>query len=116
MTELSDYAGKYEFIKMERRDGILQVTLHTKGGALQWGLLPHRELPLAFHDISNDHDTKVVILTGTGAEFSGPRVTNTGHPLFPTRPSMEVVDRLLTEGKQGLMNFLNIEVARSSAR
>ena len=43
MTELSDYAGKYECIKMERRDGILQVTLHTKGGALQWGLLPHRE-------------------------------------------------------------------------
>ena len=82
---------------------------------MQWGLLPHRELPLAFHDISNDHETKVVILTGTGAEFSGPRVTNTGHPLFPTRPSMEVVDRLLTEGKQGLMNFLNIEVPIISA-
>ena len=52
---------------MERRDGILQVRLHTEGGALQWGLLPHRELPLAFHDISNDHDTQAVILTGTGA-------------------------------------------------
>ena len=75
------------------------------------GAAPHRELPLAFHDISNDHDTKVVILTGTGAEFSGPRVTNTGHPLFPTRPSMEVVERLLTEGKQGLLNFLDIERA-----
>ena len=115
MTELSDYAGKYETIRMERRDGILQVVLHTNGGALQWGLLPHRELPLAFHDISNDHETKVVILTGTGTEFSGPRVTNVGHPLFPTRPSMEVVDRLLTEGQQGLMNFLNIEVPVISA-
>src|ERR1700730_2261273 len=115
MTELADYADKYQTIRMERRDGILQVTLHTDGGALQWGLLPHRELPLGVHDISNDHETRAVILTGTGAEFSGPRVTDVGHPLFPTRPSMEVVDRLLTEGKQGLMNFLNIEVPIISA-
>src|SRR3984893_5668847 len=109
MTELADYADKYQTIRMERRDGVLQVTLHTDGGALQWGLLPHRELPLAFHDISNDHETKAVILTGAGPEFSGPRVTNVGHPLFPTRPSMEVVVRLLTERQQGLMNFHHID-------
>jgi enoyl-CoA hydratase/carnithine racemase len=115
MSELSGYANKYETIRMERRDGILLVTLHTNGGPLQWGLTPHRELPLACHDISNDHETRVVILTGTGDTFSGPRVTNVGNPLFPTRPSMELVDRLLTEGKQGLMNFLNIEVPIISA-
>jgi enoyl-CoA hydratase/carnithine racemase len=100
---------------MERRDGILQVTLHTDGKSLQWGLGPHRELPLAFHEISNDHDNKVVIFTGTGAEFSGPRVTDTGHPLFPKRPSVDVVERLLTEGKQGLLNFLDIGVPIISA-
>jgi enoyl-CoA hydratase/carnithine racemase len=115
MNELSGYVNKYETIRMERRDGILLVTLHTNGGPLQWGLTPHRELPLACHDISNDHETRVVILTGTGDTFSGPRVTNVGNPLFPTRPSMELVDRLLTEGKQGLMNFLNIEVPIISA-
>jgi enoyl-CoA hydratase/carnithine racemase len=115
MAELSEYASKYSCIKMERRNGVLQVTLHTEGGSLRWGLLPHKELPLAFHDIANDHETKVVILTGTGDEFSGPRVTNTGHPLFPTRPSMEVVDALVSEGKQGLMNFLNIDVPVISA-
>lgn len=115
MAELSEYANKYQTIKMERRNGVLQVTLHTNGNSLQWGLVPHRELPLAFHDIGNDHDTKVVIFTGTGAEFSGPRVTNTGHPLFPQRPSVEVVERLLTEGKQGLLNFLDIGVPIISA-
>lgn len=115
MGELSEYAGKYQCIKMERRGGVLQVMLHTNGGPLQWGLGPHRELPLAFHDISNDHANKVVIFTGTGAEFSGPRVTNTGHPLFPTRPSVETVERLLTEGKQGLLNFLDIGVPIISA-
>jgi enoyl-CoA hydratase/carnithine racemase len=115
MATLSEYANKYACMKMERRDGILQVTLHTDGGSLKWGLLPHKELPLAFYDIANDHETKVVILTGTGEEFSGPRVTNTGHPLFPTRPAMEVVDALVSEGKQGLMNFLNIDVPVISA-
>jgi enoyl-CoA hydratase/carnithine racemase len=115
MADLSEYANKYQTIKMERRNGILQVTLHTNGGPLQWGLLPHKELPLAFADISNDAETKVVILTGTGDLFSGPRVTNTGHPLFPTRPPMEVIDALVTEGRQGLMNFLNIEVPIISA-
>lgn len=115
MAELSEYANKYQCLKMERRNGVLQLTLHTNGGSLQWGLGPHRELPLAFHDISNDHANKCVIFTGTGAEFSGPRVTNTGHPLFPTRPSVEVVERLLTEGKQGLLNFLDIGVPIISA-
>jgi enoyl-CoA hydratase/carnithine racemase len=115
MAVLSEYGDKYSCIRMERRNGVLQVTLHTDGGSLKWGLGPHRELPLAFYDIANDHETKVVILTGTGDEFSGPRVTNSGHPLFPTRPSMEVVDALVSEGKQGLMNFLNIDVPVISA-
>jgi len=115
MAALSEYANKYACMKMERRDGVLQVTLHSDGGSLKWGLGPHKELPLAFYDIANDHETKVVILTGTGEEFSGPRVTNVGHPLFPTRPSMELIDALVSEGKQGLMNFLNIDVPVISA-
>lgn len=115
MAKLSEYADKYQTIKMERRSGILQVTLHSDGGPLRWGLLPHKELPLACYDIANDHETKVVILTGSGDEFSGPRVTNTGHPLFPTRPAMELIDALVAEGKQGLMNFLNIDVPIISA-
>lgn len=111
MKKLSDYQDKYETIRFERRDGILQMTLHTEGGSLRWGLVPHRELPLAFFDVANDHDNKVVILTGTGEEFSGPQVIpSAGHPIFPTRPSMELVDTLLSEGKQGLQNFLNIDV------
>ncbi len=115
MSELSEYATRYESVRMERRDGILAVTLHTNGGSLQWGLGPHRELPLAFYEIGNDHENKVVIFTGTGPEFSGPRVTNTGHPLFPTRPSVDVVERILTEGRQGLLNFLDIGVPIISA-
>ena len=43
MTRFGDYATKYQTIRMERRDGILQMTFHTSGGPLQWGLLPHGE-------------------------------------------------------------------------
>jgi len=111
MPKLSEYENKYECIKFERRDEILQMTLHTNGGSLRWGLVPHRELPAAFFDVANDYENKVVILTGTGDEFTGPQVfPSEGHPIFPTRPPMELVDALLSEGKQGLMNFLNIDV------
>jgi enoyl-CoA hydratase/carnithine racemase len=116
MAELNTYKDKYSVIRMERdADGILLVTLHTEGDALQWGLTAHREIPLAFHDIADDHDNRVVILTGTGKEFTGPRVIPGKHPLFPSRPPMELIDRLVWEGKQSLLNFLNIDVPVISA-
>lgn len=74
MTRFADYATKYQTIRMERRDGILQMTFHTDGGPLQWGLLPHGEFPQAFRDdVGADPENKVVILTGTGDLFSGPQ-------------------------------------------
>ena len=33
MSKLEDYVNKYRTIRMERRDGILQMTLHTDGGS-----------------------------------------------------------------------------------
>ena len=33
---------------MERREGILQMTLHTKGVDLKWGISVHKELSYAF--------------------------------------------------------------------
>jgi enoyl-CoA hydratase/carnithine racemase len=69
MTRFEEYATKYQTIKMQRRDGILEVTLHCKGGSLLWNESVHRELSYACTDISADPDTKVVILTGTGDVF-----------------------------------------------
>ena len=71
-TKLEGYAEKYETIRMRREDGILEVAVHSDGGPLRWGRLPHIELEEAFLNISRDRDNKVVILTGTGDEFSGP--------------------------------------------
>ena len=37
MSKLKDYANKYQTIRFERRNGILQMTLHTEGQSLRWG-------------------------------------------------------------------------------
>jgi hypothetical protein len=95
MTRLADYATAYQTIRMERRDGILQMTFHTEGGPLQWGLLPHGEFPQAFRDVGADPENKVVILTGTGNVFSGPQATGgTGMRSTPAQ-----WDRVYWEGQ-----------------
>jgi len=114
MSKLEDYADRYQTIRFERRNGILQVSLHTDGGPLRWGFLPHGELPEAFAHIGADRDNKVVILTGTGDEFSGPRATP-GTSSFPNRPSPDRIDRIHWEGRQLLMRLLEIEVPVISA-
>ena len=114
MSTLADYAEKYKTIRMERRHGILQMTLHTDGGPLRWGFLPHAELPDAFYDVGRDRENRVVIITGTGAEFSGPRATP-GTSSFPTRPAIDRIDRIHWEGRQLLMKLLEIEVPVISA-
>jgi enoyl-CoA hydratase/carnithine racemase len=109
MADLETYADKYRTLRMERRNGVLQVTVHTEGQSLRWGLLPHGEFPDAFADIARDRENRVVILTGTGNEFSGPRATPETTS-FTARPSIETLDRVHWEGRALLMNLLNIEV------
>ena len=106
MSSFEQYAKKYQTVRMERRDGILQITLHTNGDTLQWGSLPHGEFPQAFNDIGGDPENKVVIMTGAGDAFSGPRATPGARP---RRPPQEW-DKTYWEGKHLLMNLLDIEV------
>ncbi len=74
--QLADYATRYETIRFERTDGVLEMTMHTNGGEVLWNVSKqghHNELGLAFADISRDTENKVVILTGTGATFVAAR-------------------------------------------
>lgn len=75
MTQLSDYSGQYDGIRFARSEaGVLEMTLHTRGGPALWGTSLHSlhaELGHAFLDIARDHENKVVILTGTGNSFLG---------------------------------------------
>ena len=111
MTTFEDYAEKYRTIRMERRDGILQLTFHTDGGPLQWGLLPHEEFPRAFRDVGDDPENRVVIMTGTGDAFSDPRPG----PDAQLRARPRDWDRIYWEGKHLLGALLDIEVPMISA-
>jgi len=115
MSNLKDYQNKYRTARLERQDGILQITLHTDGNPLRWSLLAHSELPDLFREVGDDRDNKAVILTGTGDEFSGPPVTEPKPNLFRERMSFSAADQIVREGKALLMNFLAIDVPIISA-
>ena len=116
MARLEEYANKYESVRLERRDGILQMTFHTNGDTLQWGEIPHREFSQAFNDIGSDPDNRVVIMTGVGEAFSAPRVAP-GSPSLALSSKVTPMswDKILWEGKQLLMKLLDIEVPMISA-
>lgn len=112
MATFEEYSTKYKSIKMERRNGVLQMTLHTDGGELQWGSVSHGELPRAFDDVGTDRENKVIIFTGTGSYFSGPKPSG-GGPKYK-RPMMEW-DRVFWEARHLLINMLDIDIPMIAA-
>ena len=109
MTTLNDYAEKYRNIRFERRDGILQVTLHTDNGPLRWGADPgaiHEQLGAAFFDVGRDRENRVMILTGTGDAFCKDR--NAAE--YTETYSADYWYRISREGRDMLMNLLDIDV------
>ncbi|GAB3740284.1 enoyl-CoA hydratase/isomerase family protein [Spirosoma lituiforme] len=106
VVQFSEYADRYPNLKMERRDGILQVTLHEKGNSFLITDQSHRDLGYAFADIGADRENKVVILTGAGDSFmAGARFSD------PSSLTTSMgVDTLYWEGRQLLLNLLDIEV------
>ena len=109
MSWFDDYATKYTCIHMRRENGILEMRFHTDNGPLRWGLGPHGELPDAFADVARDRENRVVILTGTGDEWSGVRATP-GQSAISPGVTANAFDRVHWEGRALLMNLLNIEV------
>lgn len=114
MKSLSQYAESYRNIRFERRDGILEVALHTNGGPMQWGAdvgCIHDQLGQAFYDIAHDRDNKVMILTGTGDAFCKDRNPTEYNEAF----SADYWYRISREGRDMLMNLLEIDVPVISA-
>ena len=106
MARLEDYQNRFQYARLEREDGILQMTLHSDGDTLQWGAGPHTELPEVFHTVGTDPENKVIIMTGAGDGFTGPAGSSDTVP----RRTPEQWDATYWEGKHLLGNLLNIEV------
>jgi enoyl-CoA hydratase/carnithine racemase len=121
VKSLEEYADKYANLRMERRNGILQVTFHTGGRSMEWGEVPHRELVYAFADIGSDPETRVVILTGVDDSFiavgGGQRLMwqepTPGSDKNASAPALWYKTSL--EAKRMLINLLDIEVPIISA-
>jgi enoyl-CoA hydratase/carnithine racemase len=111
LTDFDTYCDRYSCVRMERSDGILQITLHSDGDTLQWGPVPSRELPEAFNDIARDTGNKVIILTGAGEGFSGPLASPRS---WPSKTPSEWDQTIRNEMRMGL-GMLDIEVPMIAA-
>jgi enoyl-CoA hydratase/carnithine racemase len=105
MSRFEQYQNKYQHARLERREGILQVSFHTGGKEMLWAPGPHTEFGELFTDIARDPENKAVIMTGTGKAFCA-EMDTAGFGLT-TAGSW---DRILFEGKHLLMDLLDIEV------
>jgi enoyl-CoA hydratase/carnithine racemase len=108
---LADYRDRFSCARLSRRDGILEIALHTDSGPLVWGEVPHRELPELFRAVADDPDNRVVVLTGTGDAFCATMDpsgwSGLSHPAG--------FDKIVREGRRLLEAFLDIEVPMIAA-
>lgn len=72
LPRFEDYKDKYaDRIEMTRTDGVIELRMHTNGGPVVWGLEMHRALSQAWHDIGNDPENQLMILTSTDPYWIG---------------------------------------------
>jgi enoyl-CoA hydratase/carnithine racemase len=113
--QLSDYQDKYAGIRFSRTDGVLEMTLHTRGGPAKWGSsldCLHAELGPAFLDVARDPENRVVLLTGTGDSF----IDNFDPAFnFPEDNIAAMWPRIYDEGLGLLNNLLAIPVPMIAA-
>jgi enoyl-CoA hydratase/carnithine racemase len=111
MSQLSQYASKYANAKLTRSQaGVLEVTFHTDGGKLVFNGHTHEQFTDLFHQIGEDSDNRVVILTGSGDAFMD-SISPDGFDFFTPRG----YDKIFREGRKVLMNLLDIDVPMIAA-
>lgn len=107
MSRFEDYANRYKFVRLERNEGILELSIHRDGKEAQWAAgrgAIHDELGQAFYEVGRDPENLVVIITGTGDEFLAQSDFSNPEPI-----TAAYWDRIFKEGKDLLQNLLEIE-------
>src|SRR3954454_5053470 len=106
MPGFDTYKDAFPHAKLTRSpEGVLEVVLHTNGGTLNFNGHTHQEFVELFHQINQDPDNRVVILTGAGEAFID-RIDSEGFDFFSPRG----YDKIYREGEQILANLLDIPV------
>ena len=66
--QLEEYQDLFkDFFIFNRKNGILEIRMHTDNKEAKWSKELHRALPQIFPIIGADRKNEVIILTGTGA-------------------------------------------------
>lgn len=106
MSKLANYQNSFPNARLTRSpSGVLEVALHTNGGKLVFNGHTHEQFVDLFHQIGEDRDNRVVILTGSGDAFMD-SIDPDGFDFF----SPMGYDKILREGRKVLSNMLDIEV------
>src|SRR6266851_5955594 len=105
MSTFEEYSNKYKHVKMERRDGILQLTLHNNGGPVIWNFDSHHETAHALGDVARDRENRAVIITGAGEDFIAKHEFGSADKV-----PAAAWDQVITDAKYLIMNHLDIEV------
>jgi enoyl-CoA hydratase/carnithine racemase len=107
---LEDYQHRFDYVRLRREDGVLEMTLHRNGGPALWDFGAtgiHRQLGDLFYAVSQDTENRAVILTGSGDVFlTG---IDPGDPADAEPPGAAFWDRIYREGRALLHNLLQIE-------
>jgi 6-oxocamphor hydrolase len=110
MSKFEEYANKYKHVRMERRDGILQMTLHRDDGSVIWNFESHSETAHALGDVARDRENRAVIITGAGEDFIAEHEFGDAN-----RIPAAMWDAVITDGKYLIMNHLDIEAPMIAA-
>jgi enoyl-CoA hydratase/carnithine racemase len=106
MSRFDAYRDRFPNARLNRsKTGVLEVALHTDGGAVVFNGYTHEQFVELFHAIASDPDNRVVILTGSGTAFME-SISPEGFDFF----TPQGYDKIYREGKKVLMNILDIEV------
>jgi enoyl-CoA hydratase/carnithine racemase len=106
MSTFDTYRDRFPHAALSRSDdGVLEIRFHTAGGKLVFNGHTHTEFVDLFHQVGEDPDNRVVILTGSGDAFMD-TIDPEGFDFFSPRG----YDKIYREGKKVLMNLLDIQV------
>ena len=107
-----DYQEKYAtYFNMERRNGILQVHMHTEGGPVIYGLPIHNAWSQLWLDIGNDPDNEVLIFSGTGDKWIAGFDPEMSKLPFHEMPEDVFYDQLYADATKLLEAFIfNIDI------
>jgi enoyl-CoA hydratase/carnithine racemase len=91
--------------------GFWKSTFHSDRKTLVWGGGPHAQFGPASHDIAQDRENKLVIMTGTGDAFIEEiNAEVLGDRLPKNKITPATWDHIYSDAKGLLMNLLDIEV------